>query len=97
MPATISDFFIFLGWLWTNIVEIFKALFVPLQYIYSFFQSFFSTAFSSPVEPETIWSFNDETLAVFGAIPYFHILIAAAIAGISLLFIIFILKTFLKS
>lgn len=97
LPQFVSDFFTFLGWLWTNIVDIFSALFVPLQYIYSFFQSFFTTAFGSPIEPEEIWSFNSETLAVFGSIPYFHLLIGAAICGLAILFIVFILKTFLKS
>jgi len=97
MLEVLSDFIVFLGWIWTNTIAIFKALFLPVQYIYTFLQQFLASAFANPVPPEEIWVFNDEILSVFNSIPYFHILISAVVLGIIILMVIFIIKTFLRT
>lgn len=93
----ISDFIVFLGWLWENIATIFGNVFLPVRYIFSFLQQLVLTAFSTPPELETIWGFSTSTMAIFQAIPYWNIICTSLISAVFLIFILFILKTFLKA
>jgi len=97
MLEVLSDFIVFLGWIWQNTLTIFHGIFLPVRYIYTFLQQFLASAFATPIIPDEIWTFNDNILAVFNAIPYFNILIYSAVLGITILIIVFILKTFLNS
>ena len=97
IPQSIQDFFVFVGWLFQSVIELFSHIFDPVRFFYTFLQSFFSNAFAPPISPENIWSFDNQTLAVFQSIPYFDTLIYAAVAGVAILFIVFILKTINQS
>lgn len=97
MWQTASDFLIFLGWVFENTGLLIGKIFLPVQYIYTFLKNFGASALSNPITPNEIWTFDDEILAVFNAIPYWNTIIFVLVLGISILFIVFILKTFLRS
>ena len=97
MWQTASDFIVFIGWLWHNLSIFLKDVFLPVQYIYTFLKEFFYTAFATPILPEQIWTFPTEVKQVFASIPHFDTLISVAVIGITILMIIFILKTFQRS
>jgi len=97
MFEIVSDFVCFVGWLWDNISILLRNVFLPVQYIYTFLKGFFGEALKIPATPETIWSFDTGTKQIFASIPYFDTLISVAIAGITILMIIFILKSFQRS
>jgi hypothetical protein len=97
MWQTASDFIIFVGWAWQNIIIIVGKIFAPIRYIYIFLKSFISSALGTPIEPESIYAFSDEIKGVFQHIPYWNVLISVLIVGIMILMIMFILKTFLKT
>lgn len=97
IPQSIQDFFVFIGWLFQSVIHLFGQVFLPVRFFYAFLQSLFSTAFSAPIIPEKIWSFDTQTLAVFQAVPYFNVLIYACVAGVAILFIVFILNTINQS
>lgn len=97
MWQTASDFLIFLGWASENVGLLIGKVFLPVQYIYTFFKNFIAYALEGPEVPEKIWEFPTEILAVFNAIPYWNTIIFVLILGLSILFIFFILKTFLRT
>lgn len=97
MWQTASDFFVFLGWAWQNTTSILGNVFLPVRYIYTFLKEFFDSAFAPPSTPDAIWSFDTGTLAIFGAIPYFNVLISVAVLGIMIFMVVFLLRTFLKT
>lgn len=97
MWQTASDFFVFLGWAWQNTTAILGNVFLPVRYIYTFLKQFFTSAFAPPAPPESIWSFGTDTLAIFSTIPYFNVLIYAVVLGITILFVVFLIKTFLAT
>lgn len=97
MWQTASDFLIFLGWVFENTGILIGKIFLPVQYIYTFLKNFGISALQDPQMPEEIWTFNSEILAVFDAIPYWNIIIYVLVLGLSILFVFFILKTFLRT
>lgn len=97
MWQTASDFLIFLGWVWQNTTILLVKIFLPVQYIFTFLKQFFIKAFATPVIPDTIWAFTVQIKGIFNTIPYFNELMSVAIIGITILMIVFILKTFLKT
>ena len=97
MWQTASDFIVFVGWLWHNLTTLLRAVFLPVQYIYTFLKEFFYTAFQPPIIPESIWTFDTGTKEVFASIPYFNVLISVAISGIIIVMVVFILKSFQRS
>lgn len=81
---SISDVFIFGGWLFSNLRIIFENLFLPIRFTYNFLKSFVAMAFSSPTgSSNVIWSFGDEIIAVFESIP--HWATFSAVIGVVLL------------
>lgn len=97
MGQTASDFIVLIGWLWKNITTLLGDTFLPVRYVFTFLKQFFYSAFASPITPDTIWTFDAGTKSVFAHIPYFGTMISVAIIGITILMIIFILKTFQRS
>lgn len=79
-----SDFFIFLGWFFSNIAGLFSRLLIPIKFIFNFLSSFLSEAFSAPSDP-AIWSFPASIKDLFGSVPGWDIL--GTTLGISLLII----------
>lgn len=97
MWQTASDFLIFLGWVFENTGLLIGKIFLPVQYIYTFLKNFGAAALSNPIIPDEIWTFPNEVLMVFDAIPYWNIIIYVLVLGLSILFVFFILKTFLRT
>lgn len=97
MWQTASDFIVLIGWLWHNTTILLRSIFLPVQYIYTFLKEFFYTALATPITPDTIWTFDTATKGVFASIPYFGTMMFVAICGITILMIVFILKTFQRS
>lgn len=98
MWQTASDFIIFLGWVFENFGILVGKIFLPVQYIFTFLKNFGTYVFSTPIIPdEEIWIFNTGILSIFGSIPYWETIIFVLLLGLSILFIVAILKTFLKS
>lgn len=80
----VTDVFVFGSWFFANLTMIFGKLFVPVKFIFQFFKSFVSTAFSSPVDV-SIWNFSDEIKNIFYAIPYWDSLVLVLGVAITLL------------
>jgi len=78
----VSDFFVFLGWFFSNVGGIFTATIQPVQYVFNFLKSFLNNAFSTPVD-NAIWSFPAGIKDLFATIPYWDIV--GTILGISIL------------
>jgi hypothetical protein len=97
MIQTASDFLVYLGWLFENTGILIGKIFLPVQYIYTFLKNFGTSALSNPVIPDEIWTFDNEILGVFAGIPYWNTIIFVLVLGLSILFAVFILKTFLRS
>lgn len=93
---SLSDIFIFGGWFFSVLSGLFTRLWLPVNYIFSFFSAFIDKAFETP-ETQNIWSFGTSTLAVFSAIPYWSSI--TLVLGVSVLLIVSVatLKLFLSS
>lgn len=93
---SISDSFVFLGWIFSAVKELVGAIVIPISYVGSFLRAFVSNAIKSPVEPEATYVFSTSTMSIFEALPYWNIL--SAVLGICLLVVggIAILKLVLK-
>jgi len=81
----ISDFFIFLGWLFMAIKELFLAMLLPLNYITAFFKGFITNIIKSPVAPDTP-VIATSTMEIFESLPYWTALSQAI--GYGILFIV---------
>lgn len=93
---SLSDVFVFGGWFVSVLGNLLTKLWLPVNYIFSFFSAFVERAFATP-EPQNIWSFSTSTKAVFSAIPYWDTTIS--VLGVSILIIVgmAIFKQFLKT
>jgi hypothetical protein len=91
-----SDFITFLGWFFQNLGELFGYIFLPVKYIFTFVKSFFLSALTPPIPAEEIWSFSDEIIEIYNAIPYWNEVIVAIGVALMLLFSFYIMKQFLK-
>jgi hypothetical protein len=97
MWQTASDFLVFLGWFWQNTILILENVFAPIQYIYTFLYQFFIFALKSPTAFQPIWNFPRAIIDLFYSVPYFNVLIESALVGITIIFVMYILRTFLKT
>ena len=88
----IYDFFYIGQYLVDNLGNLFAVIFTPLTWIFNFVKGFFNSAFAAPIEPTITWTFSDNVLTVFNAIPYWNIFTFAIGAGISIIFLVFIFK-----
>ena len=88
------DFFNVLRYVLSNIASFFSILFNPLAWLFNFLKGFFDGISSPPPTTAIAWTFPDNILAVFNAIPYFGTIEYACGAGISILVLIFIFRRF---
>lgn len=93
---SLSDVFIFGGWFFSTLGLLFSKLWLPVNYIFAFFSSFVSKAFSTPI-PQNIWGFNSEIMSVFQAIPYWNTIIAVLGVAILIIVAMSILRQFLRT
>jgi len=96
MWQTASDFIIFVGWLWQNLILLAKQIFLPITYIFTFIKQFFVSAFAPPSAYTPLYTFSTELKSLFVSIPYFSTLFAAALLGLTVIMVVFIFKTFLR-
>jgi len=81
----ISDFFIFLGWLFSAIKELFLAILLPIGYITAFLKGLITNMIKTPIAPETP-IITPETMGIFESLPYWAVL--SQILGFCMIFII---------
>lgn len=91
-----SDFFVFLGWVFSAIKELVLAITLPVSYMGSFLRAFVSNAIKEPTTPEATYAFSTSTMSIFETLPYWNIL--STTLGVCLLVIggIAILKLVLR-
>jgi len=92
----LSDFFVFLGWFFSNLGYILNQLIAPIKYILTFSKFFFVGALDDPATTTEIWNFSTSTISVFEAIPYWSELSIVLALSILLIFGIAILKLFTR-
>jgi len=91
-----SDFITFFGWFFQNLGELLGFIFAPVKYIFTYVKSFFVSALGPPIPATEIWSFSDEVVAIFNAIPYWSEVVAVIGLSLMLIFSFYIIKQFLK-
>lgn len=92
----VYDFFYAIEYIFSNLANIFIIIFSPLNFAFNFIKGFFDGISVPPPETAISWTFSDEILAVFSAIPYWSILMYGVGAGLSFLILIFIISQLLK-
>jgi hypothetical protein len=86
------DCFNVLRYIFSNIAGLFALLFTPLAWLFNFLKGFFDGVNSTPPETAITWTFPDNVMAVFNAIPYFNLIEYACGAGLAILTLIFIFR-----
>ncbi len=81
----ISDLFIFIGWLFSAIKEVFLAILLPIGYITAFLKGLITNIIKTPIVPETP-VISPETLGIFESLPYWAIL--SQVVGYCIIFIV---------
>ena len=88
-----NDVAVLIGWVGTSLKEMLSMFFLPLQYIFSFLKNLFVSAFSAPITPEHLYTFDNEILGVFNAIPYWAEVKVVLGISLSVVMLFFVLKT----
>lgn len=70
----ISDFFVFLSWIFSALKELTLAITLPISYVGSFLRGFIANAIKEPPNPEATYYFATSTMEIFEAIPHWDIL-----------------------
>ena len=81
----ISDLFVFMGWLFSAIKELFLAILLPIGYLTAFLKGFITNIIKTPVIPETP-VIAPETMEIFNSLPYWALL--SQMLGYCMIFII---------
>ena len=76
-------------YVFANIANLFSLLFTPLTGVFNFVKGFFDGIVSPAPATAVAWTFPDNVMAVFNAIPYFSVIEYACGAGLSVLILIF--------
>lgn len=71
----VSDFFVFLSWVFSALKELTKAITLPIAYVGSFLRGFVVNAVKDPMTPEASYVFSTSTMEIFEAIPYWNVLV----------------------
>lgn len=81
----ISDFFVFIGWLFSAIKELFLAILLPIGYIVAFLKGLITTMIKTPIAPD-MPTITPETMEIFETLPYWAVL--SQVLGYSIIFIV---------
>lgn len=92
----INDFGVFFGWIGDILHTIIMVFILPLNFVFTFVKAFLVNAFAAPISTGISYTWSSSVLAVFHSLPYWEIIQAALIAGVSIIVAVFILKTFTK-
>ena len=92
-----NDLFVFVSWLGYCLKMIFLSLLSPISYFFDVLRFFFGTAFTTPSAPEITYTFSDQVMAVFTAVPHWTILASVLGAIIIMICGIGCLKLLLKT
>lgn len=93
---SLSDVFVYGGWFFSTLGTLLSKFWTPVDYIFSFFSGFVEKAFLTP-EPQNIWGFSDEVMAIFEKIPHWTTLTSVLGVGILIIVGVAILKQFLRT
>ena len=81
----ISDFFIFIGWLFSAIKEVFLAILLPIGYITAFLKGLITSMIKTPITPD-FSVITPETMDIFESLPYWAVL--SQVLGYCIIFIV---------
>ncbi len=76
-------------YVFANIANLFSLLFTPLTGVFNLVKGFFDGIVSPAPATAVAWTFPENIMAVFNAIPYFSVIEYACGAGLSVLILIF--------
>lgn len=93
---SVSDFFVFLSWVFSSIKELVLAITLPISYIGAFLRAFISSAIKTPVSAEASVSFSTSTMEIFETLPYWNIISTTLGVCILVLGAVAILKLIIK-
>lgn len=93
----LTDTLVFVSWLAHNLGFILGQLLAPIKYLFAFSSSYFSSAFSSPIEPEEFVGFSSTTSTFINSLPYWNEIMIAVVVMIFIVAGVGILKLFLKT
>lgn len=79
----ISDFFVFLSWVFAALRELVLSITLPISYVGGFLRGFIINALKDPPDPEAAYTFSTSTMEIFATIPYWSVL--SMIIGVSIL------------
>jgi hypothetical protein len=88
----INDIFVFLGWLFSNLVGFLHNLFLPVNYVFQYLKGFSQNAFSPAISPSGVWIFPENILALFNTIPYWSTIQHVFLVALGVMFAVFILR-----
>ena len=93
----LNDIFVFISWFFVNLKNIFVSMLAPIAYFFNVLKFFFTSAFGTPPPPEATFTFSQEILDIFQAIPNWAIF--SSVLGAIIIFIIGLsgLKLLLRS
>jgi len=80
---SISDLFIFLGWLFEALKQLVYAVITPISYAGSFLRGLVVNAVKESTTPEASYTFAISTLSIFNSIPHWTIL--SSVIGVCIL------------
>lgn len=92
-----NDVLIFVSWLAHNLGFILSQLLAPIKYLFAFSSSYFSTAFSPPIEPEDIVGISTTSASFINSLPYWSVITIALTIFFLIIGGVAILKLFLKT
>jgi len=93
----LNDIFVFINWFGVNLKNIFVSILAPITYFFNVLKFFFGSAFGTPPPPEATFTFSQEILDIFQAIPNWPIF--SSVLGAIIIFVIGLsgLKLLLRS
>jgi hypothetical protein len=93
---SVEGFFYYADYLIQSFITLLAVIFQPLAFAFNFVKGFF-VGIATPAPATAIaWTFGSQITGVFNAIPYWSLFTFATGAGISILFLMFIIKQLLK-
>jgi hypothetical protein len=90
------DIFYSIEYIFSNLAGIFVIIFTPINFAFNFVKGFFDGIATTPPATAISWTFPDNIVAVFNAIPYWSLFSYAIGAGLAILILVWIMAHLLK-
>ena len=81
----LSDFFVFLSWIFQALKLLFLSLTLPISYVFNFLKGFIISASKTPITPEANFTFSTSTMSIFESLPYWNTM--SSVLGIGIIVI----------